>query len=154
MSRRLRDMAVTVVVVGGLGLLLARAGVPPVPEREGRPMGEQFVKSDADWREQLTPEQYNVTRRHGTERAFTGEYWDTKSDGVYACVCCGQPLFDAQTKFDSGTGWPSFWAPADVEAVSTKTDRDLLMTRTEVLCSGCDASMGSVFDVGQSRDEH
>ena len=105
----------------------------------------KVVKSEAEWRDQLTPEQYNVTRRHGTERAFTGEYWNTKTPGTYVCVCCGQPLFDADTKYDSGTGWPSFWAPRDDEAVATKSDRSLFMRRTEVLCSRCDAHLGHVF---------
>ena len=108
----------------------------------------KVVKSEAEWREQLTPEQYNVTRRHGTERAFTGEYWNTKTPGTYVCVCCGQPLFDAETKYDSGTGWPSFWAPRDEEAVATKSDRSLFMRRTEVLCSRCDAHLGHVFNDG------
>ena len=108
----------------------------------------KVVKSEAEWREQLTPEQYNVTRRHGTERAFTGEYWNTKTPGTYVCVCCGQPLFDADTKYDSGTGWPSFWAPRDDEAVATKSDRSLFMRRTEVLCSRCDAHLGHVFNDG------
>ena len=108
----------------------------------------KVVKSEAEWREQLTPEQYNVTRRHGTERAFTGEYWNTKTPGTYVCVCCGQPLFDAETKYDSGTGWPSFWAPRDDEAVATKSDRSLFMRRTEVLCSRCDAHLGHVFNDG------
>ena len=108
----------------------------------------KVVKSEAEWRDQLTPEQYNVTRRHGTERAFTGEYWNTKTPGTYVCVCCGQPLFDAETKYDSGTGWPSFWAPRDDEAVATKSDRSLFMRRTEVLCSRCDAHLGHVFNDG------
>ena len=139
-----------VLVTAGAGLLWAALfrGRPPVPEREGRPVGEKVVKSDAEWRAQLTPEQFSVARKHGTERAFTGEYWDCHADGTYACVCCGQPLFDSQTKFESGTGWPSFSQPADDEAVSTKTDRSHLMTRTEVLCSRCDAHLGHVFEDG------
>jgi peptide-methionine (R)-S-oxide reductase len=132
-----------------LGLLtLSRVVPPPVPEREGTPVGEKVIKSDAEWQAQLTPEQYQVARRHGTERAFTGEYWDTKTAGTYACVCCGQPLFDSTTKYDSGTGWPSFWEPVSAESVSTRTDRGLFMVRTEVLCSRCDAHLGHVFDDG------
>jgi len=109
---------------------------------------EKIVKSDSEWREQLTPEQYKVTRKHGTERAFSGQYWNSKEDGVYHCICCDQPLFDAQTKYESGTGWPSFYAPVANEAVTDKEDRSLFMRRTETLCSRCDAHLGHVFPDG------
>ena len=111
-------------------------------------MTEKIVKSEAEWREQLTPEQYQVTRRKGTERAFTGEYHATKTPGVYRCICCDAPLFDAATKFESGTGWPSFWQPIEEAAVATESDRSLFMRRTEVLCARCDAHLGHVFPDG------
>lgn len=109
---------------------------------------DKVVKNDADWRDRLSDLQYHVTREHGTERAFTGEYWDAKTPGTYRCVCCGQPLFDSDTKYDSGTGWPSFWQPVDDGAVAIKQDRSHGMVRTEVLCSKCDAHLGHVFPDG------
>jgi len=105
-------------------------------------------KTDAEWRQQLSPEEFQVTRKKGTERAFTGKYWSSKDQGVYRCVCCGNELFRSDTKFDSGTGWPSFTEPAATEAVSTETDQSFFMRRTEVLCSKCDAHLGHVFDDG------
>jgi peptide-methionine (R)-S-oxide reductase len=109
---------------------------------------EKVQKSDAEWREQLSDEEYFVTRRKGTERAFTGRYWDSKEDGVYRCVACGQPLFSSDAKFDSGTGWPSFYEPAEDAAVETEEDRSLMMRRTEVICSRCDSHLGHVFEDG------
>jgi peptide-methionine (R)-S-oxide reductase len=109
---------------------------------------EKITKTDEEWKKQLTPEQYNVTRKHGTERAFTGKWHATKDPGTYECICCGQPLFASDTKFESGTGWPSFFQPISKEAVAEKQDRSWFMTRTEVLCSRCDAHLGHVFDDG------
>ena len=106
------------------------------------------TKSDAEWKAELTPEQYRVARKHGTERAFTSPLNDEKRDGMFTCVCCGQPLFDASSKYNSGTGWPSFFQPASGDAVSEHQDRSLFMRRTEVRCSNCDAHLGHVFPDG------
>ncbi|TFG54149.1 MAG: peptide-methionine (R)-S-oxide reductase MsrB [Gemmatimonadales bacterium] len=111
-------------------------------------MSEKIDKSDAEWAEQLTPEQYRITRRKGTEAPFTGAYWNAKEQGVYRCVCCGNPLFASDTKYDSGTGWPSFSAPVSPDGVSTESDTSHAMRRTEVLCSRCDAHLGHIFEDG------
>ena len=105
-------------------------------------------QSDADWKARLTAEQYRVARRKGTEGAFTGEYWECKTPGTYRCVCCASPLFRSDAKFDSGTGWPSFWDAVVPEAVRTEADNSLFTRRTEVLCSNCDAHLGHVFEDG------
>lgn len=109
---------------------------------------ERLPLTDEQWKSLLTDEQYEVTRRKGTERAFTGEYWDNKKEGLYTCLCCGLPLFDSKTKFESGTGWPSFYAPFQSENIATETDRSWFMVRTEVHCSRCGAHLGHVFDDG------
>jgi peptide-methionine (R)-S-oxide reductase len=109
---------------------------------------KKIRKSEEEWQYQLTSEQYRVTRMKGTERAFTGEYWDHKGEGVYACVACGTPLFSSEAKYDSGTGWPSFWEPVAEENVETEEDRSLFMRRTEVHCAVCGAHQGHVFDDG------
>lgn len=111
-------------------------------------MSHEIDKTDEQWREQLTPEQYEITRRKGTERAFTGEYWNHKDAGVYKCVCCGQPLFDSDAKFDSGSGWPSFCRPMTEEHIQTEADTSYGMHRTEVLCRRCGSHLGHVFDDG------
>ena len=117
-------------------------------KRKGTVMAEKVVKTDAEWQKLLTPEQFEVTRKKGTERAFTGKYVNNHEKGIYRCVCCGNALFSSDTKFESGTGWPSFWAPIAEQNVRTETDVSLGMKRVEVLCKECDAHLGHVFDDG------
>ena len=111
-------------------------------------MADKVVKTDAEWRDQLSPEEYRITREAGTEPAFTGCFWDTKTAGTYACVCCGEPLFRSDSKFDSGSGWPSFWRPVAEDRVERVQDRSHGMVRTEVRCRRCDAHLGHVFPDG------
>ncbi len=109
---------------------------------------DKVKKTDEEWRRELTPEQYEVLRRQGTERAFTGRYWDCKNPGTYRCAACGQPLFEAATKYDSGTGWPSFSAPIAEDAVANRSDTSYGMVRTEVVCARCGSHLGHVFEDG------
>ena len=111
-------------------------------------MNKKVYKSDKEWKEQLTSEQYQVTRQGGTERAFTGQYYDHKGKGTYHCICCGNPLFNSAEKFNSGTGWPSFTSPVNPEAIESREDQSYGMVRTEVTCSTCEAHLGHVFDDG------
>ena len=111
-------------------------------------MSDKVTKTDAEWQAQLSPEEYYVTREKGTERAFSGQYHNATDPGIYSCVCCGQDLFDSNEKFDSGTGWPSYWQPVDPGAVITEEDQTLGMLRTEVMCAKCDAHLGHVFPDG------
>lgn len=133
-----------------------QAGAKPVTkkiklysvEQKGFTMSEKVVKTDAEWKQQLTPEEYEVARRKGTERAYSGRYWNNHQKGVYRCVCCGTDLFKSDTKFESGSGWPSFWEPVSKDNVKAETDTTHGMRRTEVLCARCDAHLGHVFDDG------
>ena len=133
-----------------LALLVSGCAKVDAPQKEEVSMADETapLRSDAEWKKVLTPEQYEVTRRKGTERPFTGEYNNFKKDGVFHCVCCGQALFDSETKFDSGCGWPAFWNAKDKESIRLEEDRSLGMVRTEVICSHCDAHLGHVFEDG------
>ncbi len=126
----------------------ASSTTPPASATASLPMIQPVSKTDDEWRRSLTPEQYRVLREHGTERAFTGQHWDRKDPGLYRCAGCGLELFEATHKFDSGTGWPSYWQPLRPEAVETTVDRKFFMTRTEVHCARCKGHLGHIFDDG------
>jgi peptide-methionine (R)-S-oxide reductase len=147
MSRRIRRGVWLLLPLLGLGGVVARGAEPGHSHEEGTQV-YAVHKTDEEWKHQLSPEQYRVLRQKGTERAFTGKYWNNHAAGVYHCAACGQPLFSSDTKFESGTGWPSFWQPLTPGAVETHEDRGLLMVRTEVLCSRCGSHLGHVFDDG------
>ena len=158
----LKRVVVFVAVVGAVLVVRAFSGrssrddsIPPLRKapamnasNESDPGLLPIANDDIEWQQRLTPEQFKVARKKGTERAFTGAYWDNHEPGVYRCVCCGQKLFDADTKFESGTGWPSFFQPLSTESVGEVSDRSWFVTRTEVVCSRCDAHLGHVFEDG------
>jgi peptide-methionine (R)-S-oxide reductase len=132
----------------GSGVEVDVADIADNGQRMGELHTQKVVKSDAEWRAELAPDEFAVARKKGTERAFTGRYWDNHEHGMYRCVCCGTALFRSDEKFESGSGWPSFWAPAAPENVHTETDRSLFMERVEVLCKKCDAHLGHLFPDG------
>ena len=155
--RNLLTATAVAAALAACGAATATDDAKPAAEAKARPaasapgkgkMIEKIVKTEEEWKKVLTPEQYRITREKGTERAFTGEYWNHHEKGVYHCVACGLPLFDSATKFESGTGWPSFWQPIDPAHVEEHTDRSFGMSRVEVVCARCGAHLGHVFDDG------
>jgi peptide-methionine (R)-S-oxide reductase len=169
--RRRAFLKSTLSISTGFGLTIAAGWAAPAPGRSKSGHGKQvkFVKlveftntgqrkgiievekvqkTDAEWRQQLTPEEYEIARHGGTERAFTGKYWNNHEHGIYRCICCGNALFSSDTKFESGTGWPSFWEPIAKENVANRVDASYGMIRTEVRCAKCDAHLGHVFEDG------
>ena len=145
---KLRLIVMAIAAVTGMAVALQASESKRTTASEGKQMTEKIEKTDAEWKAQLTPLQYKVARKQGTERAFTGEYHDSKKSGVYRCICCDAPLFSSEHKFDSGTGWPSYWQPLDKQMVGEKADNGLFMKRVEVICNRCDAHLGHVFEDG------
>ncbi len=150
-----QEAVIITLCVAGLSTALTIAKFAPGDEPSTAKSGKQqdkkimpVLKSIAEWRKQLTPQQFHVTRKSGTERAFTGEYWNNKANGTYLCVCCNLSLFDSKTKYKSGTGWPSFWKPIRPNHVAEHEDRSFFSVRTEIRCKRCDAHLGHVFDDG------
>jgi peptide-methionine (R)-S-oxide reductase len=146
--RTRRDVLLGLVSLGAVAACRAAAAERPADESAGAKGNMWKAISDSEWKARLTPAQYKVLREKGTERAFTGEYWNTHAKGIYACAACGQELFSSDTKFESGTGWPSFWKPIDKKAVDEHVDNSLFMRRVEVVCSRCGGHLGHVFDDG------
>ena len=152
--RRRDFLAITLPVLAGVGVLAALGSSGKASPQKGSampdtaPSADRVVKTEAEWKKILTPEQFHVTRKKGTERAFTGPNWDNHAKGTYTCVCCDLPLYTSDTKFESGTGWPSFWQPIAPNAVKTEEDRSFFSVRTEVTCRRCDAHLGHVFNDG------
>jgi peptide-methionine (R)-S-oxide reductase len=151
---RLSKLYLLLVLIGALSLAICCGSEPgptnsnQYPVQEGDDISGKVIKTDEEWRQMLTPEQYEVTRMKGTEAPFTGEFYDFHEEGTYTCVCCGNALFSSEAKFDSGTGWPSFWAPLSDQSIATVIDTSFGMVRTEVMCRRCDAHLGHVFEDG------
>jgi peptide-methionine (R)-S-oxide reductase len=145
-----RKFSMSAVVIGLSALALVAFVFQTKPQSKKATMQDtslvKVVKTDDEWQKILSPEEFRVARKKGTERSFTGRYWDNKKEGVYNCVCCGLPLFESKTKFESGTGWPSFYAPINPKHVKLEKDNSLYMERTEVVCARCDGHLGHVFD--------
>jgi peptide-methionine (R)-S-oxide reductase len=144
----MKAIAAMLVILAVGGVAIGAAAAPAKTKTVSKPTVRKIVKTDQEWKKSLTPEQYEVLRKKGTERAFTGKYWNNHEKGVYRCAACGLDLFSSDTKFDSGTGWPSFWQPIAKENVTEHTDRSLLMERTEAVCGRCGGHLGHVFDDG------
>ena len=150
----LSKVCLLLVLIGALSVAVCCSSGPPptnssrYPVQEKDDISDRVIKTDEEWRQILTPEQYRVTRMKGTERPFTGEFNDFYEEGTYLCVCCGNPLFSSDAKYDSGTGWPSFWEPISDQSIATARDTRFLMVRTEVMCRRCDAHLGHVFKDG------